>query len=404
MAEASPHVMRIIRSPVFLRLADQGSWSLAFFLFTLLAGAALGTEDFAALTVATSIGVIGAACIRAFAIDGRIVAGAHQGASASASLSFAWLLRSSATGAPIAMAVTYVWLIVGGHEDALPEVLLTGLIVVADGPHYLLVMRRRYRLALIPAATYTLGAVVLAANVLTGRSSIVLVVWCVTLCVSAVLSWLLARGIEDRLMIGLGVPLRLSAEAFYSALGSQLGLLTIFLVSSAAATVGFRLSYSVVFAPVFSIIQGLTPLLLGSMSDLQSKGSSTQVALIRRWALGGSIGIIGSGLVGAFVSGALVPTGNFSHVVDFVAPVGAGMLGSFILDSALLFIRFRAHSRIPHRIRLALLGMDIALQLGLTLTAHVPGLVVALLVGAAVKIIVAVIFSIRVSRGAEVIL
>jgi hypothetical protein len=263
-----------------------------------------------------------------------------------------------------------------------------------------LVMCRRYRTALVPAALYLCGAVgFLFAHSALGFSE-VLRAWSLALFGSGMISWLVAHRRGHPLApLSVFVPSRVAAEALYSALGSQLGLLTIYLIGSAQVTVGLRLSYSIIFAPVFSVIQGLTPLLLGTMSDLSLRDRRGQVSVLVRWVTYGTVGIVGSGAVGAGLAATVLSSGNFGHVLPYIVPVGASMLANFTLDSGLLFIRFRAPATIPHRIRLVLLGVDVVLQLGLTISANVRGLVTALLLGALIKIVVSLAFAYRVQSS-----
>lgn len=382
------------RSAVALRLVDQGSWSVAFFVFTLTTSHVLPVDEFASLTVVTSIGVIAAACARAFAMDGRIVAGTRRGLRVEQALSSRVVLTTSALFAVVAVAASAAWLMLGPARTALLPTALAALIVLADGPHYLLTLRRRFGAAILGAVPYAAAAVAAAVTTVVGLGAGVVVVWAACLVVSLAVSWLAVVRLPRRarpVPAGTGTSTRIAAEALYSALGSQLGILIVYLVASPAATAGIRLTYSVVYAPVFSIVQALTPLLLVRMSELDAAGPGSQVRLASRWVLGGVVGVVLSGAVGWGVSASGVAGTAYDHIVPFLVPIGAALLGNLVLDTALLVLRFRTHARTPHRVRLLVVAGDLAAQLVLTLCLGLTGLVVALTAMAGVKATVAVL-------------
>ncbi|WP_162235854.1 hypothetical protein [Frigoribacterium sp. Leaf44] len=369
------------------RLADQGMWSLAFFLFNLHAASTLSTEEFAALTVATSTGVIVAACVRAFAIDGRVIAGAKLSLSASASTSLATIAVSSGAGAVVATASALVWIHLGagGATGLIPVV--AGLIVLADTPHYGLTMQGRYVRALSPAAVYLLAALIVLIVTLSSQEASVLLVWSVGLTAAAFVAWIASRGAPGRGVTGLmiGVQTRLAAESLYAALASQLGILILFLVSAPADTAGIRLAYSIVFAPVFSLIQGLTPLLLTRMVEPEDGQPSSKRRVMRLWMSAGTTGVVVSGAIGAVLGFSVWEGTTFENVLPFLIPVGASMLGAFMLDAGLLDLRLRSHPRTPHRIRLLLVSVDLLVQLIATLSFGTSGLTFALCAGFVIK-------------------
>ncbi|NQW91381.1 hypothetical protein HQQ88_13890 [Curtobacterium sp. VKM Ac-2861] len=380
--------------PVVLRLVDQGSWSAAFFLFTITASASLGTRDFAALTVVTAIGVIAAACARSFAMDGRIVAGSRAGLPVDQVLSGRAVALTSVTFALIATAASAVWIASGSTPASLAPTVLAGLIVLADGPHYLLTLQRRFSAAIVGALPYAAFAVVAVVLLLVGTDVPVLVLWLTGLAVACGASWLAvlrARPHSAPIPGLLGTASRISAEALYSALGSQLGILIIYLVAVPSATTGIRLAYSVVFAPVFSLIQALTPLLLVHMSDLGQNAGAARRRAGMRWLTAGLAGVIVSGLIGWAVAASGVAGENYSHTAAFLVPAGAALAGNLVLDTALLVVRFGARPSVPHRIRLIVVSIDLATQLALTLTLGLDGLVIALVGMAVLKAIAAAV-------------
>ncbi|WIE65411.1 hypothetical protein DEI99_002435 [Curtobacterium sp. MCLR17_036] len=391
------------RHPVFLRLLDQGSWSAAFFLFTITASASLDTRDFAALTVVTSIGVIAAACARSFSIDSRVVAGARAGLAIDEATSSGAVALTSGAFAAVATAASAIWIALGSTGVSMLPVALAGLIVLADGPHYLLTLQRRFAAAIIGALPYALCSAIAILSTLSRPWVPVLSVWAAGLVVACAASWLavVRRRRRASVIPGLlGTATRISAEALYSALGSQLGILIIYLIAVPSATTGIRLAYSVVFAPVFSLIQALTPLLLVHMSELgrgpaSASGRSRAAA---RWVVAGLSGVVVSGVVGWAVAVTGLGGPNYAHTAAFLLPVGAALAGNLVLDTALLVIRFGARPSVPHRIRLIVVSIDLAAQLVLTLSFGLDGLVAAL-VGMAVLKAIAAGIAIRASTA-----
>lgn len=380
--------------PVVLRLIDQGSWSAAFFLFTITASASLGTQEFAALTVVTAIGVIAAACARSFAMDGRIVAGSRAGLPVDQVMSGRAVALTSVTFALFATAASALWIASGSTPASLAPTALAALIVLADGPHYLLTLQRRFRAAIVGALPYAAFAVVAVILLLLGTDVPVLVLWMTGLAVACGASWLAvlrARPHSSPIPGLFGTAARISAEALYSALGSQLGILIIYLVAVPSATTGIRLAYSVVFAPVFSLIQALMPLLLVHMSDLGQNAGTARSRAATRWVAAGLAGVVVSGLIGWAVAASGVAGANYSHTAAFLVPVGAALAGNLVLDTALLVVRFGARPSVPHRIRLIVVSIDLATQLALTLTLGLDGLVIALVGMAVLKAIAAAV-------------
>jgi hypothetical protein len=382
------------RRIILLRLMDQGAWSGAFFALNLASATLLSVTEYASLSVALSVGLIAVACARSFAVDGRVISGARMGLTPQESLGGRSVALTSFAGAALAAIVSAAWLFFGTTPSFLLP-LLAAFLVLADTPHYVLTMFGHFRRALGPSGLYgILGLTALILVYFRAQLPIELI-WLAVVTLVIATGFLLLRGIPWR-SVGRfppGLPLRLSGEALYSALSSQLGILIIFLTNAPGDTAGVRLAYSLVFAPVFSIIQGLSPLLLSRMSQLNLSGGSGQPRLVYKWVLASTAGVGLSALIGWTISQTLASDTIFVHVAPFLIPVGASLLGNLIFDSALLLIRYRLAPKIPHRVRLALISTDLATQVLLTLLWGTAGLTAALLVGFVVKLAASILLA-----------
>jgi hypothetical protein len=386
-----------------VRLVDQGLWSAAFFAFNLVAATLLDVTDFASLTVCSSIGVIIAAAVRAYAVDGRVIAGSRKMIRSEDSIERRSVVYAGFLGAVAASALSLGWLSAGGSLGDWWLPVVAGAIVLADGPHYSATMFGLYRRATYAACVYAALACFVLALHYFHFSAPVGLMWAASLCLVwgaglyafKPIPWASAPFVKS------GVTLRLSGEALYSALGGQLGILIIFLTSPPDDTAGIRLAYSLVFAPIFMVIQGLSPLFLSRMAQLNISSRASQMRLLAKWASASAFGIVISGCIGAFLSLTVWKNTNFEHVMPFLLPVGAAMLGSLLLDSAMLQLRFKVDPKIPHRVRLVVVTVDAGLQLLLSITGGTSGLVWALLIGFIIKLAISVIMVFRMRNSSS---
>ena len=390
------------RGDISVRLIDQGLWSAATFAFNLVCATFLSVSEYASLTVCSSIGVIAAAAVRAYAVDGRVIAGARNDLSSQESLERKSLLISGVAGAVGATLLSLVWLFAANSLTNWWLPVLAGAIVLADGPHYAATMYGLFRRAAYVALVYAVLAGIVFIFSYSSASLPLVLTWVAAL--SAV--WILGFGgpipWANTPFAKLAVTLRLAGEALYSALGNQLGILVIFITSPPDDTAGIRLAYSLVFAPVFMLMQGLQPLLLSRMAQLHTLGGGSQLRVLWIWLSVSGGGIVVSGVAGAVLGTTFWRGSNFETVLPFLVPVGAAMLGSILLDSVLLPIRFTVAPQVPHRIRLAVVTGEAAVQIALALAWGTSGLVVALMIGFFSKVVLAGVLALRIRRAQRV--
>lgn len=379
---------------ILFRLTDQMAWSGGFFLFNMAAAFAFTVSSYAAVTIASAIGLIAAACVRAYALDGLLVAGAKAHVSLNESFSRRVVWVASVVGAALAGALSLLWIWLSTHATpSLSLMVLSMTIVVADAPHYLLIMKRAYSRALRTGSLYFLGgiiAVLLSKHV---NSIAVILMWITSTLVCALTGWML---IGESATTALGfayrhVSRRIGAEALYSALGAQVGVFLVYLTSDPSVTTGIRLAYLLVFAPAFMLIQGLTPIYLVRMSDLYRRASNKGIRLAVYWISGSCLLLAVAGALGLVAAGLpMFDKTNLTASVPYLVPVGLSIMGSVCFDAALLGWRFRISPKFPHRARLATVTIDVAAQVTGVLLAGPQGLVVALICTAVAKVALAI--------------
>jgi hypothetical protein len=375
---------------VVYRLTDQMAWSAGFFLFNMAVAFTSSVSSYAAVTVACAFGLIAAACVRAYALDGLLVAGATARVNLHDSFSRRVVWISSVVCGAIASAFSVLWIWLStGETPNWSLIVLPMAIVAADAPHYLLTMKRAYNRALRTGSLYLLGGLF---AIFFGKYlglMAVMMMWVASTSICTLTGWLLAgNSVTRRLEFPYRhVSRRMGAEALYSALGGQLGIFLIYLTSDPSATAGIRLAYSLVFAPAFMIIQGLTPLYLLRMSDLYRQASIKGIQLTVYWISASCLLLAFAGICG-FVAVVLPfsPT-TLTSSVPYLVPVGLSIMGSICFDAALLGWRFRVNPKFPHRARLGTVAIDLAAQATGILVAGPQGLVVALISMAALKAI-----------------
>lgn len=378
-----------MRGSILWRLFDQLVWSGAFFIFNYVAASSLDVGSFAAVTVAMSAGVIAAACVRAYSIDGPVIAGSRSGLSAAQVISPRAIAWTGLVGAAGAAAATLSIVISRGSHGVVGLSLVAVAIVLADSPHYSLTMLKRYKEAASSGATYVLLASLVSGAVFLHFLNDVLLGWIAALVAVTCVGWanFPRQKVPKVTHSSAGIPVRLAAEAMYGAIAGQLGILIVFIISSPSDTAGIRLSYSLVFAPVFMIIQGLSPLLLTKLSELfVATRTKDMTRMATLWCAACSLTLILFGLGGTVLALTLWHGTNFENILPFLFPIGLSMLGNVVLDASLLVARFSVAASVPHKVRLIATSFDVSLQLSLTLIFGTGGLVWALILGFMIKI------------------
>ncbi|WP_378147683.1 hypothetical protein ACFJGV_06290 [Cnuibacter sp. UC19_7] len=390
------------------RIADQVGWSAAFFLFNSAALASLNTAGFAALAVATAVAFIAIAMNRSFALTSGVVAGASVGVTSTESVSIRRVYASTAVFSLATGAVMYVWLSLSGSAigQAVELAALAAVMVASDSPRQILIVSGRYIQSLGLSIGYAVGGLLgFALSQLWENVSGVL--WIAVLLVIAALgAMLVAVGQRNRARshraahVGnLGAALAL--EAAYYGLAGQLGLILLFALSSDAATASLRISYALVFAPAFSLLQGLMPILVRKLSESRVGENVRQLRrLLVQWAL---LTTSGAG-VSALLSLIWLPyfaAVNVSDLLPFLIPVGVSLVSSQILEAVVLGKRIDSGTKGLHLQRSILAGADMASQAAGVIFLGVPGLVAAISLISVVKLGLAMFYFSSIGRGSE---
>lgn len=386
------------------RLLDQVAWSGAFFSFNFAATIVLVASDFALLAVITSVVFMAIAVARAWAIGSRIVVATKFRLAVADALDgrhMAW------TSAFIGLFVAGgVWLIAGRSATGdliLQMVLLSLALVVADMPRQGLIFSGRHKSSLIVSATYA-GFGVVALVLASVMHSSPMWPWIMTSLVCAGLGWTLrarAAGGMRQLPVkeARSHAWRITAESLYTSIASQLGLLMLFWLTDHDATAGYRLSYALVFAPAFMLLQGISPLLTVQFAgEIARKGTAS----LKTWFVGPVVSVAAAtlcGVAGWFASEYLPVPDLFRSVVPFLIPVGLSLAGSQVLEFFLTGIRYSASEHVMHRLRIVVVTVDVAAQAAGIWFGGVDGLIMVLIVLAAFKLLAGLLIGVAVASG-----
>ncbi|MBY4036023.1 hypothetical protein HQO38_02740 [Rhodococcus fascians] len=381
-------------------MADQASWSAGFFAFNIACSLTLSTSEFAALAVVTSVAFILIAVVRAGAINARVVAGARVDIPPELTLSSRAAAKWAGAASFVASCVLLVILVGDVDNTLLGSLVLLGVILIlSDAPHQLLIFRSYYLWAACIALTYAaLGLAVFIVQHLIS-ATILILLWSGTGLILLIGGTLFVRSAMGSTRSTLDVTAfswRLAAEALYVGVSGQLAILMLYLLSSGDASAGFRYSYALVFAPAFMVIQGLSPLFIKSLAKLRH---GRQLAFRSGlWSIFVTAAL-GSSALGAMVISNLFP--NYEALVvarDFILPVGLAVLSGQVLEGVTSASRFMLSPKVLHRLRVWMVGLDIALQVIGVVFFDVQGLVVAICIVAAIKALICVILALILLR------
>jgi len=389
---------------IALRLFDQVAWSAGFFCFNLAATVVLPTQEFALLAVSTSLVFMGVAVSRAWAVGSRIVVATKLRQSVLDAISAASMLRSSILVGCLVLVGIGVATRGSSSSLFLLKMLVLGFgLVLADLPRQGLIYASKFRESLTVSLIYavlSIAALVMASFL---RSD-PMWLWTATGFVCAAVGWFFHR------RLGRGASLlparimrshawRMTAESLYTSVASQLALLLLHAFTDPDSTAGYRLSYSLVFAPAFMLLQGISPLLSVHMSGEISR---TGRARMRTWFLGpavtlGAASICGG--LGLLVAISPVAPSMIESVVPFLFPVGLGLAGSQVFEFLLLGVRYFVSEHVMHRMRLILVTVDVVVQ-GLSIwLSGAEGLIFALIFLATLKLLASSGVALAVIRG-----
>ncbi|KIQ11775.1 hypothetical protein [Rhodococcus sp. MEB064] len=371
-----------------VRVVDQGFWSLGFFAFTLTAGLALDIPMFAAVSVGTAIGAIAVGAARAWAINAPVIVAGRAGVAPEAAIDLVSSRKGAVAFAGVAAAVTGGWTAADGAIAAAVSIAaLCALVVLADVPRQVLVIRGRYRQSAAISVTYAVLGGATGVAVASGTAAgLVVPLWCATLLVLTVMGVILCGRAEsgpDPLSnqgTRVSFAWRMTAEALYLGIGSQVSTLILFLVNDDVATAGIRYAYTLVFAPAFVVVQGIQPLVIKHVARVAPEGPKAVVGVGVAWSVGVTAAVLVCGSSGALLLATVSADAGPAVALDYLLPVGIAIVSGQVFEVALLAARMFTEPETAHRIRIASVLLDVGSQaIGVTVGGAM-GLVVALVV------------------------
>lgn len=380
-------------------------WSLGFFTFNLTAGITLPVSDFAALSVAAAIGFIAVGTSRAWGVNSAVIAAARFGVAPETSIDRSSSWRGAVLFASITAIGSFAWIWRSGTVGfAAVMAALGGLLVLSDLPRQTLVIRGRYSRAAVLSAIYAVGSGCTALAVAMGANTVVLLgLWCGVLLATLVLGigFCGSETTTIRFDNRVAFAWRMTAEAVYLGVGSQIATLLLFLIQDDTATAGIRFAYALVFAPAFVVIQGVQPLVFKHAARISADGPRAVAAVCLKWNL---VVTVGLGLCGAIggVALATVFTGGGPHAaVPYILPVGIAILSAQMFDTALLATRFFLGPEVIHRARLGSVLADVGVQAIGVVAGGAGGLITALVALSIVRAVVSLVVLVWLSSRGE---
>ncbi|MDQ1106749.1 hypothetical protein [Nocardioides zeae] len=370
-----------------LRIADQAAWSLAFFAFNAQCLSALRADQFAGLATATALGFIGVAISRSATLQADIISGTKQHVLSTEAV----MVRSGLkVNALLGLAVGgCAWLATSRLGDiGFVFAFLAAGLVLADSPRQILVIEGRYVWSLFLAV----GHAILAGFGVLFFQDDPSVWWLIVLCLLCWGGWMIVAltrvpHLRERAPATVGLRLSLGLEACYFGLAGQVGLFALYFADVSDATVALRVSYALVFSPVFSLLQGLVPLIV---RELNERMVQRRVGDVRRLLRRVSASVFFLSLLAGGLGCIVVPrfwAVDSNLFLAFLPVVGLSLVAAQVLELYVTSIRMLEVSKGLHAERTALAAGDIVLQLASVLIMGPLGLVSAIGVGALVRLL-----------------
>ncbi|OZF37319.1 hypothetical protein CH295_06520 [Rhodococcus sp. 14-2483-1-2] len=147
------------------------------------------------------------------------------------------------------------------------------------------------------------------------------------------------------------------------------------------------------------IIQGLSPLFIKSLARLRTGPELARRSMLWSIFVASTLGVSAFGALG--VSHVFPDYTALVVARDFVLPVGLAVLSSQLLEGVTSASRFMLSPKLLHRLRVGVVGIDIAVQVVGVVFFDVYGLVVAICILAAMKVLVCLILSFVLLRNKE---
>ena len=341
---------------------------------------------------------------RAAGTDSQLIDGAQRREPTRSSYFLGSSYVISLMAAAVAVGLVLVLSLTMGEEDLVTSGVLlaawAGLMVLADASRYSLVMSANFVASTKTSAAYLAGTGIAAAAVATFGTDVVVVAVLVLTLVTAFGGYQALRALGAarhprfpvRLSIGLG------AEAAYVGIGTQLAPLILFALGAVAETTGLRLAYSVVYAPLFALVQALYPILVLRVLDTADpKHSGAKV--VRPWIVGVMAGTSLSALVGYALAWSGMEFIPLSDIVPFLFPVGIAFFGGQIIEVGLLLQRLRWPPWKMNALRLMTVSVEIAVSVVAAATLGVTGVIGAMIAVGIAKIALATGFLVSARRN-----
>lgn len=362
-------------------LADQVSWSGAFFIFTATVGLGAPT-DFAPVAIATSFSLIVLAVTRTWTIDSALLFAPGHDRSALTTLFIFFVAGAIASGA------YSTWSLVFSTSMHWEASFLAFALVFGDNARYTWMTHGRTERSLPLSATYiTASLIALAASRLGLTLDLVTVGWAV------LLSLLGFAGFRDspeksstvqNLRRVRGRRIALTFEALYFMAASQVGLLALSVLADAEDVAGLRFAYAVALAPAALLIQALATQVLRWQGRRQGTRRGTQLG--QRW---GWFCVCIYAINSAFALGALhiwnIP--SLALAAPFIPPLCALLSAQAVSNALHTVLRYHVSVTISQGLKICTLIMEVAFQVGGVLLAGTDGLIMALYAGATARLL-----------------